>query len=270
MSRQRHHKLDQRRRCHGRKCHSAGREHAANMPQACCLAGGARGLPRAAWLLGPRHQCPSPPRRFPAASFKAAGWSSSTADTLDPAKASLSTDYVRCCSLYNRLTFLDRRMASLQMELADSIESSDAKIWTVKLRKSGVTFHDGKSLTSADVVYSLKRHLDEAIGSKVTAIAEQMDQIQGSRPADRRDHARSIRMPTCPTILAHAPLHDRGRMAPPTSPRAIGTGAFVLANVSNRACGRSISRERKLLEIRRAPTSTRFEYHRHQRRHAPA
>src|SRR5437879_2128701 len=40
--------------------------------------------------------------------FKAAGWSSSTADTLDPAKASLSTDYVRCCSLYNRLTFLDK------------------------------------------------------------------------------------------------------------------------------------------------------------------
>jgi len=40
--------------------------------------------------------------------LKAAGWSSSTADTLDPAKASLSTDYVRCCALYNRLTFLDQ------------------------------------------------------------------------------------------------------------------------------------------------------------------
>ncbi len=39
--------------------------------------------------------------------LKAAGWSSSTADTLDPAKASLSTDYVRCCAFYNRLTFLD-------------------------------------------------------------------------------------------------------------------------------------------------------------------
>lgn len=39
--------------------------------------------------------------------LKAAGWSSSTADTLDPAKATLSTDYVRCCAYYNRLTFLD-------------------------------------------------------------------------------------------------------------------------------------------------------------------
>ncbi|WP_292016091.1 ABC transporter substrate-binding protein, partial [Mesorhizobium sp.] len=105
-------------------------------------------------------------------SFKAAGWSSSTADTLDPAKASLSTDYVRCCSLYNRLTFLDKDGVT-QMELAESFDSKDAKTWTVKLRK-GVTFHDGKDLTADDVVYSLKRHLDKAVGSKVAKIAAQM------------------------------------------------------------------------------------------------
>ena len=82
--------------------------------------------------------------------LKAAGWSSSTADTLDPAKASLSTDYVRCCAFYNRLTTLDQN-GMPQMELAESVESGDAKTWTVKLRK-GVTFHDGKSLTADDVV----------------------------------------------------------------------------------------------------------------------
>ncbi|MDI6836581.1 MAG: ABC transporter substrate-binding protein, partial [Rhizobiaceae bacterium] len=85
--------------------------------------------------------------------LKAAGWSASTADTLDPAKASLSTDYVRCCALYNRLTFLNKDGIT-QMELAESIKTADAKVWTVKLR-SGVTFHDGKTLSSADVVFSL-------------------------------------------------------------------------------------------------------------------
>src|SRR6202043_1726852 len=55
--------------------------------------------------------------------LKAAGWSTSTADTLDPAKASLSTDYVRCCAFYNRLTFLDQNGAT-QMELAKSVESA--------------------------------------------------------------------------------------------------------------------------------------------------
>jgi peptide/nickel transport system substrate-binding protein len=83
-------------------------------------------------------------------SIKAAGWSTSTADTLDPAKASLSTDYVRCCSFYNRLTVLDKS-GTPQMELAESIESKDAQTWTVKLRK-GVTFHDGQSLTADDVI----------------------------------------------------------------------------------------------------------------------
>lgn len=108
--------------------------------------------------------------------LKAAGWSSSTADTLDPAKASLSTDYVRCCAIYNRLTFLDE-LGQVQMELADSIDSADAKTWTVKL-KSGVTFHDGKPFTAADVVFSMNRHLDPAVGSKVNSIAKQMTAIK--------------------------------------------------------------------------------------------
>ena len=40
------------------------------------------------------------------------------------------------------------------MELAESIEHDRAKVWTIKLRK-GVKFHDGKTLTADDVVYSL-------------------------------------------------------------------------------------------------------------------
>lgn len=108
--------------------------------------------------------------------LKAAGWSASTADTLDPAKASLSTDYTRCCAFYNRLTFLDEN-GDVQMELAETVESDDAKTWQVKLR-SGVTFHSGKTLSSTDVVYSLKRHLDESVGSKANSIAKQMAEIE--------------------------------------------------------------------------------------------
>ncbi|MCY1666771.1 ABC transporter substrate-binding protein [Rhizobium sp. SL86] len=156
--------------------------------------------------------------------FKAAGWSSSTSDTLDPAKASLSTDYVRCCSLYNRLTFLSDG-GKLNMELADSIDSSDAKVWTVKL-KSGVTFHDGKSLTSSDVVFSLKRHLDKETGSKVNAIAKQMEEIKAVDPLTVQI---TLAAPNAdlPTILA---MHHFMIVQDGTTDfsKGIGTGAFKL------------------------------------------
>jgi len=156
-------------------------------------------------------------------SLKAAGWSSSTADTLDPAKASLSTDYVRCCAFYNRLTFLDQA-GTTKMELAESIESADAKVWTVKLRK-GVTFHDGKTLKAADVVYSLNRHLDPAVGSKVNSIAKQMT---GIKAVDDLTVEITLANPNAdlPTILA---MHHFMIIADGTTDfaKANGTGAFV-------------------------------------------
>lgn len=156
--------------------------------------------------------------------LKAAGWSSSTADTLDPAKASLSTDYVRCCSLYNRLTFIDKAGVT-QMELAESIESKDAKTWTVKLRK-GVTFHDGKELTADDVIFSLKRHLDPGVGSKVAKIAAQMT---GFKAVDKSTVDITLADPNAdlPTILA---LHHFMIVANGTTDfsKGNGTGAFIL------------------------------------------
>ena len=155
--------------------------------------------------------------------FKAAGWSSSTADTLDPAKASLSTDYVRCCAFYNRLTFLDEA-GQVQMELADTISSDDAQTWEVKL-KPGVLFHDGKTLSSDDVVFSLKRHLDESVGSKVNSIAKQMTEIS---KVDDLTTKIVLQAPNAdlPTILA---LHHFMIIADGTTDfsKANGTGAFI-------------------------------------------
>ncbi|WP_276199260.1 ABC transporter substrate-binding protein [Chelatococcus sp. XZ-Ab1] len=158
--------------------------------------------------------------------LKAAGWSSSTADTLDPAKASLSTDYVRCCAFYNRLTFLNQG-GVLQMELAEAIGTEDAKVWTIRLKK-GVTFHDGRPLTSADVIYSLKRHLDPATGSKVNAIAKQMVDFKAVDPLTVQI---TLAAPNSdlPTILA---MHHFMIIADGTTDfsKANGTGAFVCEN----------------------------------------
>jgi peptide/nickel transport system substrate-binding protein len=154
--------------------------------------------------------------------MKAAAWSSSTADTLDPAKASLSTDYVRCCSFYNRLIFLDQAGVP-QMELAESIESGDAKTWTIKLKK-GVTFHNGKDLSADDVIFSLKRHLDKATGSKVAAIASQMTDFKA---VDKNTVEVTLASPNAdlPTILS---MHHFMIAADGTTDFSSGngTGAF--------------------------------------------
>lgn len=154
---------------------------------------------------------------------KAAGFSASTADTLDPAKASNATDYVRCCAFYNRLTFLDGK-GQIQMELAESVESADARTWTVKLRK-GVTFHDGKTLTADDVVFSLQRHLDPAVGSKVNALAKQ---ISGTKKIDDTTVEITLDSPNAdlPTILA---MHHFMIVANATTDfsKGNGTGPFV-------------------------------------------
>jgi peptide/nickel transport system substrate-binding protein len=104
----------------------------------------------------------------------------STADTLDPAKGGNIADYVRHFMFYNRLTAIDTKLTP-QMELAESVTTKDGVLWTVKLRKD-VHFHDGKPLTSADVVYSLLRHKNPATASKVKAVADEIAEVKATGP----------------------------------------------------------------------------------------
>lgn len=108
-------------------------------------------------------------------SIRVATQSSSTADTLDPAKGGTATDYARHFMLYSGLTKSAPDL-STRMSLAKSIESDDMVTWSIKLPR-GVRFHDGSELTSADVVWSLQRHKDPAVASKVATIAEQFAEI---------------------------------------------------------------------------------------------
>jgi len=108
--------------------------------------------------------------------MRVAGHSSSAKDTLDPAKQTLSTDYIRGYIYFNGLTRIDGNTMA-QPELAESFESNPAaNEWVFKLRR-GVEFHDGKSLTSQDVAYSLMRHKDPAVGSAAKSLSELIDTV---------------------------------------------------------------------------------------------
>lgn len=116
--------------------------------------------------------------------IRVASMSSSTADTLDPPKGALSTDYLRHYMLYSGLTRYDPQLRA-QPWLAEEIETDDRISWNFRLRR-GVTFHDGRALTSADVVYSLLRHKNPATASKMKAVAEQIADVRAVGPHEVR------------------------------------------------------------------------------------
>ena len=104
----------------------------------------------------------------------------SVSDTLDPALGSTGSDYIRFFMFYSGLTQFDESLTP-QMNIAESVSTSDAKTWIIKLRQ-GVTFHDGQALTPADVAYSLSRHKNPQTASKVKTLADQFTDIKASGP----------------------------------------------------------------------------------------
>lgn len=110
---------------------------------------------------------------------------SSATETLDPAKALTQTDFSRGFMFYNGLTTLDESLTP-QLDLAEEIAPSErATVWNIKLRRN-VRFHDGSPLTSADVVYSLQRHKDPAVGSAMRTLVAPMEEITATGPNEVR------------------------------------------------------------------------------------
>jgi peptide/nickel transport system substrate-binding protein len=112
--------------------------------------------------------------------LRVAGATAAATDTLDPTKYSNQTDYSRGMMVYNGLFVLDGSLTP-QPALAEKADTKDAKTWVFSLRK-GVSFHDGKALTAADVVYSVMRHKDPANASKAKALADQIESVKATGP----------------------------------------------------------------------------------------
>ena len=99
-----------------------------------------------------------------------------TTDSLDPATyPDQMTGTVGWGSMGNSLTEVDAK-GRIIPDLAESFEpGDDAKTWVFKLRK-GATFHNGKTVTPADVIASFRHHMGKdsksAAKSYVDAIAD--------------------------------------------------------------------------------------------------
>lgn len=84
--------------------------------------------------------------------------------TMDPAFNNLNDDSYQQNLVYNKLVNIDGDFQPVP-ELASSWSvSQDGRTWTFKL-ETGVSFHDGRPFTAADVVWTFRRLIDPAVGS---------------------------------------------------------------------------------------------------------
>jgi peptide/nickel transport system substrate-binding protein len=146
-------------------------------------------------------------------------------DTLDPAKALYTQDYARGFQIYNTLVKASENLTP-EPELAESWDAKPgAKEWTFKIRK-GVEFHNGKTLTAEDAVYSLSRHLGEDSKSPAKPLLSAIEEIKAQ---DKHTLYIRLKSPNAdlPMILGEMHMH----IIPDgfeDFDNAIGTGPFKL------------------------------------------
>nr|WP_042935003.1 ABC transporter substrate-binding protein [Pseudomonas gingeri] len=103
----------------------------------------------------------------------------STSDSYDPGSWSDTFTFVGFSAVYNTLVEIAVDGSAIP-ELAQSWESSpDARIWTFKLR-SGVTFHNGKTLGVEDVVASIEHHLGEKSTSAAKTVLGEVVSVKAA------------------------------------------------------------------------------------------
>jgi peptide/nickel transport system substrate-binding protein len=131
-------------------------------------------------------------------------------------------------STYNGLTEVDTK-GNIIGDLAESIEpAKGATQWVFKLRK-GVTFHNGKDLTSADVVASFNHHRGENSKSAAKSVLGPIADIQpdGAQTVIFTLKDASADFPYL-TSDYHIPILQAKADGSADWQSGIGTGAYVL------------------------------------------
>lgn len=154
---------------------------------------------------------------------------SSDVSTLDPQMSPIDVfRHTIRSTVFEALVFINPDTLQADPLLADSWETSaDGLTVTFKL-KTGVTWHDGSAFKAADVVYSIKRVQDAAVGSP---FAPQLVAVSNVEAPDDQTVVLTLAN-TVPGILANLAViqivQEASIAAINTAP--IGTGPFKFVN----------------------------------------
>ncbi len=151
----------------------------------------------------------------------------STTDSMDPATLTSNMNQNLNWQIRNSLVEIDQNFNAIP-ELAESWGSTpDAKVWTFKLRK-GIEFHNGKTMTSEDVIFSINHHLGEKSKSAAKGYLKSIKSIK----ADGKHEVifeLSGGSADFPFILGdyHLTICPAGTQGPEWE-KGIGTGGYIL------------------------------------------
>ncbi|CAH2397055.1 ABC transporter substrate-binding protein [Mesorhizobium escarrei] len=173
-----------------------------------------------------------------------------TSDTVDPAVMDSAFTIPIAYTAFNHLTETDSS-GNVVPELSDewSSEKSPAE-WTFRLRK-GVEFHNGKTMTAADVIASLNYHRGENSKSAAKPFLDAVEELR----ADGSDRIR-VRL-KAPNVDFPSTISDYHFVILPSTdgkidPLAgIGTGPYVLQKLDP-GVGASFSRNSNYFKSDRA------------------
>jgi peptide/nickel transport system substrate-binding protein len=148
----------------------------------------------------------------------------STTDTLDSATSENHFTLINGYTFGNHLTEVNND-GQLVGELAESYESDDGQKWIFNLRQ-GVEFHNGKTMTSEDVVASFNHHMGEDSTSAAKGLLTAVESLK----ADGKNRVIfDLKSPNAdfPFIVSdyHISIRPAGDMA-----SGVGTGGYIVQN----------------------------------------
>jgi peptide/nickel transport system substrate-binding protein len=109
----------------------------------------------------------------------------SPTDDFDMAHINGPSATVRAQAFYETVTFLDGQFRLHNDFLADEFKpNATADVWTVRL-KQGVEFHNGKTATADDLLFSIKRLLDPKSGATAAGQLTAID-LKRTKALDKR------------------------------------------------------------------------------------
>lgn len=149
-----------------------------------------------------------------------------TPDILEPGTSSNEMVQVLGWSLRNNLVELDHQGNAVP-ELAESWEpNSDATVWSFKLRR-GVEFHNGKTLSVDDVLYSMNWHMRKDSTSAAKSLLDSVASVTAD--GDRVTFKLTAGSADFPYALADKHLHIVPNETKDFSD-GMGTGGYKLEN----------------------------------------